>query len=109
MNTAVRTLTQGIVTPRRLAQSLFCKEQSIVGGLLTAVILSALMVVYVSNQAREASEFLQQQQMQTEHYQVQYGQLLLERTAFSTQAHVQQVAATRLMMSSPTKVMTVSE
>ena len=70
--------------------------------LMMTVLLSAFAVVYVKDLNRRL--FIQYQQLQASHNQlyINWGKLLLEQSAWSTQARVQHIAQQQLHMVSPT-------
>ena len=71
-------------------------------ALMIAVLISAFAVVYVKDLNRRL--FIQYQQLQVQHNQlyIDWGKLLLEQSAWSTQARVQRVAQQQLHMVTPT-------
>ncbi len=63
-----------------------------------AVLGSAVSVIYEKNLERRYVSDLQSMQHKHEKQQVEYGQLLLEQSTWSTQARVQRIAQQRLGM-----------
>lgn len=70
--------------------------------LMILVLLSAFAVVYTKDLNRRL--FMRYQQLQTQHNQlyINWGKLLLEESAWSTQARVQHIAQNKLHMVWPT-------
>ncbi|MFZ5757829.1 MAG: cell division protein FtsL [Pseudomonadota bacterium] len=68
----------------------------------TLALLSALAVVYSVHVSRQLVNELQALQRDSERMQVQWGQLLLEKSTWGSYAHVEQTARTRLNMYLPT-------
>ena len=69
--------------------------------LMAAVLISALGVVYSTNSYRLTFSQLQQEEQQTHHLQLQWGQLLLEQASLATPARVQELATDKLEMIFP--------
>ncbi len=78
------------------------KQQTLATILILFLLASAFSVIYLKDLSRRLFiqyENLQQTQQQQE---VDRSKLLLEEGAWSTQARIQQLATTRLNMSTPT-------
>lgn len=101
MNTAARTLKQSIVTPRRLIRTVVSKTQAKLYVLLLAVVISALSVIYVTNNTRQLYSQLQQMQTAEQTLNTQWGQLLLEQGSWQSQTHVADIASQHLGMVMP--------
>jgi cell division protein FtsL len=105
MNTATRLYTNKVLLP----ESHLTAEQTIVFPvpnlhvlvLLFVVLLSAITLIYVKDLNRRL--FIESQKMQNTYAQLQTEQekLLLEQSAWSTQARVQQIAEQNLEMQMP--------
>lgn len=81
-------------------------------SLLTSMVFaSAIGVVYVKAMNRMLYSDLQVLQKSTTHYNVEWGQLLLEQSTWATPARVQDIAEERLNMAVPerSKVIMVEE
>lgn len=73
----------------------------VVLGLWVAVLLSAAGAVYLKHRARELFVQLERLNRQRDNLEIEWGQLQLEQSAWSTHAFVERVASTRLRMTSP--------
>ncbi|SEI40100.1 cell division protein FtsL [Allopseudospirillum japonicum] len=69
--------------------------------LVLGVLASAQAVIYVTHLSRTHYIGLQKAQQQRDAYQVEWGQLLLEQSAWASPARVEQVAAQQLGMQVP--------
>ena len=69
--------------------------------LWVAVLLSAAGAVYSKHRARELFVNLERLNRQRDNLEIEWGQLQLEQSAWSTHAFVERVANTKLHMSSP--------
>ncbi|MEY2854539.1 MAG: cell division protein FtsL [Pseudomonadota bacterium] len=66
-----------------------------------ATLGSAAGAVYAKHRSRELFVELERLHSQRDNLEIQWGQLQLEQSAWSTHAFVERVATTRLNMSSP--------
>jgi cell division protein FtsL len=73
----------------------------VVLGLWVAVLLSAAGAVLRVHRARELFVQLERLNRQRDNLEIEWGQLQLEQSAWSTHAFVERVASTRLRMTSP--------
>jgi cell division protein FtsL len=73
----------------------------VIVALWTAVLLSAAGAVYSKHRARELFVTLERLNRQRDTLQIEWGQLQLEQSAWSTHAFVERVASAKLHMSSP--------
>jgi cell division protein FtsL len=73
----------------------------IVAVLWFAVLGSAAGAIYTRHRSRELFVELERMHAQRDRLQVQWGQLQLEQSAWSTHAFVERVATTRLKMVTP--------
>ena len=69
--------------------------------LWTAVLLSAAGAIYSKHRARELFVTLERLNRQRDTLEIEWGQLQLEQSAWSTHAFVERVASTKLHMQSP--------
>ncbi len=69
--------------------------------LLLAVLLSALAIIYTTNEHRISFSQLQHLEQQTHQLQLQWGQLLLEQASLATPARVEELAIQKLQMRLP--------
>ena len=72
-----------------------------VAVLWVAVLGSALGVVYAKHEARSRFNELQKLTQQRDDLDIEWGQLQLEQSAWSTHAFVERVASQRLRMAMP--------
>lgn len=72
-----------------------------VPALWVAVLLSAAGAVYCKSRARQLFIELEQLSAQRDDLDIQWGQLQLEQSAWSSHAFVERVAGTRLHMATP--------
>lgn len=100
MNTATRAIGQHKVN-QAVAEFSWSSATLSMSGLLLAVLLSALAVIYVKDTNRRLVGELQSLQHQYDVLQVEKGKLLLEHGALTTQARVQYIAQTQLDMVFP--------
>lgn len=66
-----------------------------------ATLGSAAGAIYAKHRSRELFVELERLHLQRDNLEIQWGQLQLEQSAWSTHAFVERVATTRLNMSSP--------
>lgn len=85
----------------RLKDIAFNPKFWIVSVLLMAIVISALSVVYVQAQNRILFSQLSSLQNIRNASHVEWGQLLLEESTWSTQARIQQIAEQQLGMVAP--------
>lgn len=72
-----------------------------IGVLWVAVLFSAAGAIYSKHRARELFVTLERLNRQRDNLEIEWGQLQLEQSAWSTHAFVERVASTRLHMQSP--------
>lgn len=101
MNTAARLLSQNTVSKTWVISFLLSKAQFSLYLLITSVLISALSIVYVTNTTRSLNANLQQTLTEREHLHIQWGQLLLEKSTWITQARIQKIASDKLDMMIP--------
>lgn len=73
----------------------------VVGLLWFAVLASAAGAVYSKHRARELFVELERLNTKRDSMEIEWGQLQLEQSAWSTHAFVESVAATKLKMATP--------
>lgn len=101
MNAAARLVHQNVLS-RHLFFSYFLTRQQI--GLLilsTTILFSALGVIYSTHTTRILHANLQRNLIEQENLYVERGQLLLERSTWTMQARIQQIAQEQLGMVIP--------
>ncbi|MDE2196810.1 MAG: cell division protein FtsL [Gammaproteobacteria bacterium] len=75
--------------------------RAMVALLIAAVFLSALAVIDARNENRTQFAQLQQLRQQRDQFNVEWGQLLLEQSTWSTHARIEQMATQKLGMEMP--------
>lgn len=75
--------------------------RAMVALLVTAVFLSALAVIDARHENRMLFAQLQQLRQQGDQINIEWGQLLLEQSTWSTHARIEQMAAQKLSMEMP--------
>ena len=99
-------MVQGRLSPRQLrtawAQvSWFNWRLILVAGLVLACLASATAVISASHQTRTQYVRLQQLERERDQLQTEWGQLLLEESAWSSPARIERLAVERLDMRLP--------
>jgi cell division protein FtsL len=102
MNAAAKVINQSNLFHGQLAQMHMSKSISLLIILLSAVLISALGVIYSTNGYRSTFSQEQQEEQQTNFLELQKGQLLLEKASLVTPARVQEIAVEKLNMTFPT-------
>ena len=74
---------------------------AVVAALWLAALGSAAGAIYCKHRARELFVQLERLNGQRDNLQIEWGQLQLEQSAWSTQAFVERVASTKLHMAMP--------
>jgi len=101
MNSAARLLNQGSLSRGWVFSLILGRFQFALAALTFASILSALSLVYVTNEVRSLNAAIQQSIADRDHLTVEWGQLLLEKSTWLMQARVQKIAEQRLNMVVP--------
>ena len=101
MNAAARGLNQSDFFHGHLANMRLSRNICYQLILLTAVLSSALGVVYTTNVHRMALSQLEQAEQQNHQLRLQMGQLVLEQASLETPSRVQQLATEKLHMVLP--------
>lgn len=111
MNSAARLFHQGTLSRGGVVSLVLTKLHLTVAGLVSALLLSALSLVYVTNDARSLNAAIQQSLADRDRLAVEHGQLLLEKTTWLMQARVQNIAENQLGMIVPDNksVVTIKE
>ncbi len=81
--------------------TLFSKEFVATVSLLCLLVMSAVAVVYVSHLNRHAFSDFQAALQERDSLDIEWGQLLLEQSALTQHARVEQIARARLAMRVP--------
>ena len=101
MNAAAKELSQSNFFSGQIKNVRVSKQTFLQLFLLILVLLSALAVVYVTNLQRVTFAQLQVEEQQTNHLQLQWGQLLLEQASLATPSRVEKLATQKLHMVLP--------
>ena len=89
-----RTETAAVPASRRMPLLALC--------LLLAVVVSAIGVVYTAHRSRELFRSLEQARRDQNEIQIEWRQLLLERSTLASHARVEAIADKQLQMKLPT-------
>lgn len=92
MNAAARLLNEGVLSRGWVVSVFLNRAQFAMFALVSAVLLSALSVVYITNSVRSLNAGVQQSLAERDHLHIQWGQLLLEKSTWTMQARIQHVA-----------------
>lgn len=101
MNAAARLLSKGTLSRSWVVSVILARAQYASLMLMVAVLMSALSIVYVTNTSRSVNASIQQLLSERNRLHVQWGQLLLEKGTWITQARVQHIAEGQLGMVVP--------
>lgn len=101
MNAAAKAINQSNLFSGQLLEMRISKTMCMLLTLLFAVLVSALFVVYTTNEHRSSFSQLQQLEQQMHQLQLQWGQLLLEQASLATPARVEDLAVQKLQMRLP--------
>jgi len=101
MNTAVRHIRQGFHPRAKNPAHFNLKQYFSVGVLLITLLLSALAVIYIKDLNRRLFSDVQLLEKKYDELNIEWGQLLLEQSAWSTQSRVQMIAQSDLGMFVP--------
>lgn len=101
MNAAARFLNQGALSRSWVVSVIWARFEFSLFALIFTVLMSALSLIYVTNSVRGLNASIQQTLTEHDQLRIQHGQLLLERSTLTMQAHVQTVAENHLNMVVP--------
>lgn len=101
MNAAARLIKHGSLSRSWVVSVILARVQFTTLILTTAVLVSALSVIYVTNMARSLNAGIQQTLAERDQLHIQWGQLLLEKSTWVTPVRVQHIAEDRLDMVVP--------
>jgi cell division protein FtsL len=101
MNAAGRLVHQNVLSRQLAIVYFLTRRQMLVMGLIAAVLLSALSIIYVTHLTRILHANYQHNLVERTHLHVERGQLLLERSTWMIQARIQQIAESKLGMIVP--------
>ncbi|MBA2650133.1 MAG: cell division protein FtsL [Legionella sp.] len=103
MNAAAKVIHQSNVFNGHLTDMQLSKSFYIFTFLLTAILVSALGVIYSTNSYRSTLSKVEQEEQQAHFLQLRKGQLLLEETSLATPARVEELASQKLKMTLPNR------
>ncbi len=103
MNARARVMEQGSLFQGKVRWLAFTKEMLGLSALVILMLFSALSVVYVKNYERTVFSELQSTQTMRERLQVQWGELLVEQSAWATPTRVQMLASEHFAMHLPSQ------
>ncbi|KTD39345.1 cell division transmembrane protein FtsL [Legionella nautarum] len=101
MNAAARAINQSNFFSGQLSDMRLSKQLCFLLTLLLAVLVTALAIVYTTNEHRIYFSQLQRLEQQANQLQLQWGQLVLEQASLATPARVEQLAVEKLQMRLP--------
>ena len=101
MNAAARLLNQGVLSRGWVVSVFLARFDITLFVLVSAVLISALSLVYLTNSARSLNAGIEQLYAEHDQLHIQRGQLLLEKSTLTMQARVQAIAEERLGMVVP--------
>lgn len=101
MNAAARLLTQSHISRTWVISVLVSNIQFNRIVLILGVLISALSTIYVTNNTRSLHASLQQTVSERERLHIEWGQLLLEKSTWTVQSRVQNIAEEKLNMMVP--------
>jgi cell division protein FtsL len=101
MNAAAKAINQSNFFNGQLIDMRLSKQFSFLLILLLAVLITAVAIVYTTNEHRMSFMQLQHLEQQTNQLQLQWGQLLLEQASLATPARVEKLAVEKLQMRLP--------
>lgn len=101
MNAATKILYSGLFTTSFTGVASWIKVRWWLLVLSVGITVSALSVVYVTNEVRSIYTQIQQQQQEYERLQLERGKLLLEKGAWTAGARVRTIASQYLAMQVP--------
>ncbi|MBA2655575.1 MAG: cell division protein FtsL [Tatlockia sp.] len=102
MNAAAKAINQSNFFTGQLLEMRISKRLFFLMFLLVSILVSALAIVYTTNEYRMNFTELQRLEQQTNQLQLQWGQLLLEQASLATPARVEELAKEKLQMKLPT-------
>ncbi|WP_419420394.1 cell division protein FtsL [Legionella sp. D16C41] len=101
MNAAARIINQSTLFNGQLFAMRLSKQLWFTLILMLLFLVSALSVVYTTNEYRTNFSELQKLKQQAHYLQLQWGQLLLEQASLATPARVEALARQKLQMQLP--------
>lgn len=102
MNAAARALAEGSYAVTHVRTMALSSRNILVSLLMLAVLVTAFLVVSLTDVNRRMFSELQNLQQTNNELSVEWGQLLLEQNTWASQARIQQIAQDNLGMVVPT-------
>ena len=107
MNAAVKTIKYRSTIGIGALKFVWIKQHIIQCVIWAFIFMSALGIIYITNETRWYYATLQAQQNERQRLHVEWSQLLLERGAWMSSARIEDVATQYLNMQTPQKIQTV--
>jgi cell division protein FtsL len=101
MNAAARAINQSSFFSGQLLDMRLSKQFCFMLVLLLTLLVTALAIIYTTNEHRISFSRLQRLEQQAHQLQLQWGQLLLEQASLATLARVERLAVQKLQMRLP--------
>lgn len=101
MNAAVKAVSVNDFSMGRMSRLMVSKNSLVLMVLLFLAMASAVAVIYFRGLARELTSQYESLQQENQELTLKHGQLMLEDTAWSTQARIQALAQSELNMTLP--------
>ena len=101
MNAAAKAINQSNFFSGQLSDMRLSKPFFFLLTLLIAVLVSALAIIYTTNEHRMSFSELQRLEQHNHQLRLQWGQLLLEQASLATPARVEELAGGKLQMRLP--------
>lgn len=101
MNAAAKAINQSNFFTGQLFDMRLSKQLCFLLSVLLVVLVTALAIVYTTNEHRISFSQLQRLEQQANQLQLQWGQLILEQASLATPARVERLAVEKLQMRLP--------
>ncbi len=101
MNAAARAINQSNFFSGQLLEMRLSKQLCFLMTLVLTVLVTALAIVYTTNEHRICFSQLQRLEQKANQLQLQWGQLILEQASLAGPARVEQLATEKLQMRLP--------
>lgn len=109
MNAAARLLTHSHISRTWVVSVIVDNLEFSRILLIVALLMSALSMIYVTNVNRDLNADIQQTLIERNQLHVEWGQLLLQKTTWTRQLRIEQVAEEKLNMIAPDNIITIKE
>jgi cell division protein FtsL len=101
MNAAARVIHQSNVFSGHWLAIRMSKGQGLLLTLAASLLLTAIAIIYVTNESRFALSELERMEKQTHELRMEWGQLLLEQASLSSPSRIEQLASQKMGMHLP--------